>query len=65
MKIGVTLLFIQTQSRAMLLTYGYGPNCSNFHNGLGAGIEAAVLNGIANCYVPIKRDGTEMHNRCS
>lgn len=45
-----------------MLTYRYGPDCSNLHHGFGSGVEAAVLNGVADGDVSIQGDSAEVHD---
>lgn len=45
-----------------VLTYGDGPDSSNLHHGFGSGVEAAVLDGVANGDVSIQGDGAQVHD---
>lgn len=45
-----------------VLTYRNGPNRSDLHHGFGSGVEATVLNGVADGDVSVQRDGTQMHD---
>lgn len=45
-----------------ILTYRYGPDCSDLHHGFGSGVEAAVLYGVADGDVSVQGDGTQVHD---
>ena len=37
-----------------MLTYGYGPDGGDLHHGFGSGVEAAVLDGVADGDVSVQ-----------
>lgn len=44
------------------LTYGYGPHSDDLQEGLGSGVEAAVVDGVLDGDVAVQGDGAEVHN---
>lgn len=44
------------------LTDGDGPHSGDLHHGLGPGVEAAVLDGVADGDVAVQRDGAQVHD---
>lgn len=44
------------------LTDGDGPHGGDLHHGLGPGVEAAVLDGVADGHVAVQRDGAQVHD---
>lgn len=44
------------------LTYRYGPDGGDLHHGFGSGVEAAVLDGVADGDVSVQGDGAQVHD---
>lgn len=44
-------------------TYRDQPDKRNFCQRFGSRLELTVLNGFLDCYVAVKRDGTQVHDR--
>lgn len=45
-----------------MLTYRNGPDGGDLHHGFGSGVEAAVLNGVADGDVSVQGDGAQVHD---
>lgn len=45
-----------------MLTYRYGPHCSDLHHGFGSRVEAAMLYRVADGDVSVEGDGAEVHD---
>lgn len=55
-------LAILPMQRKHALTYRDGPDSGDLHHCFGSGVEAAVLDGVADGDVAVQRDGAQVHD---